>query len=394
MKIMDEVMKMHVGGKLETGLKNPIRSMEDLSKVYTPGVAKVCQAIVADQDKAYEYTIKKNSVAVVSDGTAVLGLGDIGPKAAMPVMEGKAALFKQFADVDAFPICLDTKDTEEIIAIVKAIAPTFGGINLEDISSPRCFEIEARLKQELDIPVFHDDQHGTAIVVLAGILNALRVCNKDIKNVKIVVNGIGAAGIAVSKMLLHAGAVNLIGVDRQGAINRAVHYDKSHWSEFALITNPHLERGSLSEVIQGADVFIGLSAPGALKLGDVKRMAADPIVFAMANPTPEIDPEIAASYVKVMATGRSDFPNQINNVLCFPGIFRGALDCGATEINEDMKLAVAEAISSVIDASDLNETYIMPNAFDPRVVERIREAVIRAALKSGVARIGTLLESN
>ncbi|MEK4351902.1 NADP-dependent malic enzyme [Paenibacillus sp. FSL R5-0475] len=394
MKIMDEVMKMHVGGKLETGLKNPIRSMEDLSKVYTPGVAKVCQAIAADQDKAYEYTIKKNSVAVVSDGTAVLGLGDIGPKAAMPVMEGKAALFKQFADVDAFPICLDTKDTEEIIAIVKAIAPTFGGINLEDISSPRCFEIEARLKQELDIPVFHDDQHGTAIVVLAGILNALRVCNKDIKNVKIVVNGIGAAGIAVSKMLLHAGAVNLIGVDRQGAINRAVHYDKSHWSEFALITNPHLERGSLSEVIQGADVFIGLSAPGALKLGDVKRMAADPIVFAMANPTPEIDPEIAGPYVKVMATGRSDFPNQINNVLCFPGIFRGALDCGATEINEDMKLAAAEAISSVIDASDLHETYIMPNAFDLRVVERIREAVIRAALKSGVARIGTLMESN
>jgi malate dehydrogenase (oxaloacetate-decarboxylating) len=394
MKIMDEVMKMHVGGKLETGLKNPIRSMEDLSKVYTPGVAKVCQAIAADQDKAYEYTIKKNSVAVVSDGTAVLGLGDIGPKAAMPVMEGKAALFKQFADVDAFPICLDTKDTEEIIAIVKAIAPTFGGINLEDISSPRCFEIEARLKQELDIPVFHDDQHGTAIVVLAGILNALRVCRKDIKNVKIVVNGIGAAGIAVSKMLLHAGAVNLIGVDRQGAINRVVHYDKPHWSEFALITNPHLETGSLPEVIQGADVFIGLSAPGALKLGDVKRMATDPIVFAMANPTPEIDPEIAGPYVKVMATGRSDFPNQINNVLCFPGIFRGALDCGATEINEDMKLAAAEAISSVIDVSDLHETYIMPNAFDPRVVERIREAVIRAALKSGVARIGALMETN
>lgn len=393
MKMIDEVMKLHVGGKLVTGLKNPIRSMEDLSKVYTPGVAKVCQAIAADQDKAYEYTIKKNTVAVISDGTAVLGLGDIGPKAAMPVMEGKAALFKQFADVDAFPICLDTKDTEEIIAIVKALAPAFGGINLEDISSPRCFEIEARLKQELDIPVFHDDQHGTAIVVLAGILNALKVCRKSLKDVKIVVNGIGSAGIAVSKMLLHAGAVNLIGVDRQGAINRITAYDKPHWSEFALITNPFLESGSLSEVIKAADVFIGLSAPNALKLSDVKSMAADPIIFAMANPTPEIDPEIAAPYVKVMATGRSDFPNQINNVLCFPGIFRGALDCGATEINEDMKLAAAEAISSVIDAGELNEHYIMPNAFDSRVVERIREAVIRAAVQSGVARQSAYIET-
>lgn len=390
MKIMDEVMGLHLGGKLSTGLKNPIQSMEDLSKVYTPGVARVCQAIAGNEDLAYKYTIKKNMVAVVSDGTAVLGLGDIGPKAAMPVMEGKAALFKQFAGVDAFPICLDSKDTEEIITIVKALAPTFGGINLEDISSPRCFEIEARLKKELDIPVFHDDQHGTAIVVLAGILNALKVCNKDIKTAKIVVNGIGAAGIAVSKMLLHAGAVNLIGVDRQGAISRTARYDKTHWSEFAQLTNPNLETGSLSEVIQGADVFIGVSAPGILKLSDVQSMAADPIVFAMANPTPEIDPEIAAPYVKVMATGRSDYPNQINNVLCFPGIFRGALDCGATEINEDMKLAAAEAISSVIPASELRTDYIMPDAFNPRVVELIREAVIRAAVNSGVARTGLI----
>ncbi|WP_019911643.1 malic enzyme-like NAD(P)-binding protein [Paenibacillus sp. HW567] len=394
MTIMDEVMGLHLGGKLSTGLKNPIQSMEDLSKVYTPGVARVCQAIAGNEDLAYQYTIKKNMVAVVSDGTAVLGLGDIGPKAAMPVMEGKAALFKQFAGVDAFPICLDSKDTEEIITIVKALAPTFGGINLEDISSPRCFEIEARLKKELDIPVFHDDQHGTAIVVLAGILNALKVCNKDIKTAKIVVNGIGAAGIAVSKMLLHAGAVNLIGVDRQGAISRTVEYDKPHWSEFAQITNPNLETGLLSEVIKGADIFIGVSAPGILKLSDVQSMAADPIVFAMANPTPEIDPEIAAPYVKVMATGRSDYPNQINNVLCFPGIFRGALDCGATDINEDMKLAAAQAISSVIPASELRTDYIMPDAFNPRVVELIREAVIRAAVKSGVARTGLVTENS
>ncbi|ASA26248.1 NAD-dependent malic enzyme [Paenibacillus donghaensis] len=391
MTMIDEVMQLHLGGKLTTGLKNEILSMEDLSKVYTPGVARVCQAIAANEDAAYEYTIKKNTVAVVSDGTAVLGLGDIGPKAAMPVMEGKAALFKQFAGVDAFPICLDTKDTEEIIAIVKALAPAFGGINLEDIASPRCFEIEARLKQELDIPVFHDDQHGTAIVVLAGILNALKVCGKDIKDVKIVVNGVGAAGIAVSKMLLHAGAVNLIGVDRRGAINRLEVYDKSHWTEFSLISNPFTEAGSLSEVIKGADVFIGLSAPNILQLSDVKSMAKDPIIFAMANPTPEIDPELAAPFVRVMATGRSDFPNQINNVLCFPGIFRGALDCGATDITEDMKLAAARAISSVIEESELSETNIIPNAFDPRVVERIREAVIRAAVDNGVARYPGLL---
>ncbi|QWU13427.1 malate dehydrogenase (oxaloacetate-decarboxylating) [Paenibacillus sophorae] len=383
---VEEIMLLHQGGKLETTLKHPIESMEDLAKVYTPGVAKVCQAIASDQDRAYELTTKKNTVAVISDGTAVLGLGDIGPKAAMPVMEGKAALFKQFADVDAVPICLDTKSTEEIIAIVKALAPTFGGINLEDISSPRCFEIERRLKEELDIPVFHDDQHGTAIVVLAGLLNALKVVDKDIRDVKIVVNGCGAAGISVAKMLLNAGAENLIGVDREGAINRLNVYDKPHWTEFAEISNPNLEQGTLSDCIVGADVFVGVSAPNVLKVDDVRKMAKDPIVFAMANPTPEIDPELAAPYVKVMATGRSDYPNQINNVLCFPGIFRGALDCGASDINDEMKLAVAEAIATSVDPSELNERFIIPNPFDKRVVECIRKAVAEAAIRTGVAR--------
>ncbi len=383
MGLLEEIMELHRGGKLETMLKTPITNKEDLARVYTPGVARVCEEIAGDRSKAYELTTKKNTVAVVSDGTAVLGLGDIGPEAAMPVMEGKAALFKQFAGVDAVPICLDTKDTEEIIAIVKALAPTFGGINLEDISAPRCFEIEARLKAELDIPVFHDDQHGTAIVVLAGLLNALKVCGKRIDEVKIVVNGMGAAGLSVSKMLLKAGAVHLIGVDRQGALTRAESYGNSHWNDFARVSNPYLQEGPLSEVIAGADVFVGVSAPHVLTTDDLKAMAADPIVFAMANPTPEIDPELAAPYVRVMATGRSDYPNQINNVLCFPGIFRGALDCGATDINEEMKLAAAEAISAVIDPADLHEEYIIPDVFDPRVVEQVRIAVAEAAARSG-----------
>lgn len=383
---LDEIMHLHEGGKLEVMLKHPILSKEDLSKVYTPGVAEVCQAIHGDQEKAYQLTTKRNTVAVITDGTAVLGLGDIGPKAAMPVMEGKAALFKQFAGIDAVPLCLDTTATEDIILIVKALAPTFGGINLEDIGSPRCFEIEQRLRQELDIPVFHDDQHGTAIVVLAGLLNALKLCGKDISQAKIVVNGVGAAGISISKMLLQAGAVNLIGVDREGAINRSVTYNKEHWAGFSKISNPHNEQGPLSEVIKGADVFIGVSTQGALKVEDLQNMAKDPIVFAMANPMPEIDPVLAAPYVRVMATGRSDYPNQINNVLCFPGIFRGALDCEASDINEEMKLAAAEAISSVIEASELSENYIIPDVFDVRVVERIRRAVVEAAIRSGVAR--------
>ncbi len=392
MESLNEIMHLHEGGKLEVTLKHPILSKEDLSKVYTPGVAEVCQAIHGDQEKAYQLTTKRNTVAVITDGTAVLGLGDIGPRAAMPVMEGKAALFKQFAGIDAVPLCLDTTNTEEIILIVKALAPTFGGINLEDIGSPRCFEIEGRLRQEMDIPVFHDDQHGTAIVVLAGLLNALKVCGKDIRQAKIVVNGVGAAGISISKMLLQAGAVRLIGVDREGAINRSVTYEKEHWAEFANISNPDNEQGPLSEVIKGADVFIGVSTQGALKVEDLQNMAKDPIVFAMANPMPEIDPVLAAPYVKVMATGRSDYPNQINNVLCFPGIFRGALDCQATDINDEMKLAAAEALSSVIEASELNENYIIPDVFDTRVVERIRIAVVKAAIRSGVARKNRLVE--
>jgi malate dehydrogenase (oxaloacetate-decarboxylating) len=386
--LMDEIRQLHEGGKMEIVPKKPIETMEELSKVYTPGVAEICMEIAHDPAKAYQLTIKKNTVAVVSDGTAVLGLGDIGPEAAMPVMEGKAVLFKQFAGVDAFPICLNTKDPDEIVHIVKMIAPAFGGINLEDISSPRCFEIERRLKQELDIPVFHDDQHGTAVVVLAGLVNALKVCGKKMEDVKIVFAGIGAAGTACSRMLLKAGVRNLIGVDRQGAIHRGVEYSNPYWTEYANMTNPHNLSGSLSEVIVGADVFIGLSGPGLLSVEDIQSMAADPIVFAMANPKPEIDPAVAAPYVRVLATGRSDFPNQINNVLCFPGIFRGALDCHATTINEEMKLAAGLAIADAISPEELSETCIIPNVFKPQVVQKVRDAVIRAAWETGVATAG------
>ncbi|KQX67133.1 NAD-dependent malic enzyme [Paenibacillus sp. Root444D2] len=384
--VSDRTFLVHLGGKIEINSKIPVKNRDDLSRVYTPGVAQICTAIAEEPSKAYLLTIKRNMIAVVSDGTAVLGLGDIGPLAAMPVMEGKAMLFKQFAGVDAFPICLDTKDPDEIVSIIKAIAPAFGGINLEDISSPRCFEIEERLKRELDIPVFHDDQHGTAVVLLAGLLNALKITGKQMSDIKVVVNGIGAAGIACSKMLLAAGVRNLIGVDRYGAINRNTQYDNAHWTEFAQMTNPNLEAGSLSDVIQHADVFIGVSAPNILSVDDVRSMARDPIVFAMANPTPEIDPELAKPYVRVMATGRSDKPNQINNVLCFPGIFRGALDCRASEINEEMKLAAAKAIASVVTDEELNETYIIPSVFNQKVVEKVREAVVEAAYRTGVAR--------
>ncbi|MDQ1914896.1 NAD-dependent malic enzyme [Paenibacillus sp. GD4] len=384
--VSDRTFLVHLGGKIEIASKIPVKNRDDLSRVYTPGVAKVCTAIAEQPSKAYSLTIKRNTIAVVSDGTAVLGLGDIGPLAAMPVMEGKAMLFKEFAGVDAFPICLDTKDPDEIVRMVKAMAPAFGGINLEDISSPRCFEIEERLKRELDIPVFHDDQHGTAVVLLAGLLNALKITGKQMSDIKVVVNGIGAAGIACSKMLLAAGVRNLIGVDRDGAIHREAHYNNPHWTEFARMTNPNLETGSLSEVIRNADVFIGVSAPNILKVEDVRSMAKDPIVFAMANPIPEIDPELAKPYVRVMATGRSDKPNQINNVLCFPGIFRGALDCRASEINEAMKLAAAQAIASVVTDEELNETYIIPSVFNLKVVEKVREAVIEAAYRTGVAR--------
>jgi malate dehydrogenase (oxaloacetate-decarboxylating) len=384
--ISDQTFLLHLGGKIETKLKVPVKNRDDLSRVYTPGVAKVCMAIHEDPSKAYSLTIKRNTVAVVSDGTAVLGLGDIGPLGAMPVMEGKAMLFKEMADLDSFPICLDTKDTEEIIRIVKAIAPAFGGINLEDISSPRCFEIEERLKQELDIPVFHDDQHGTAVVMLAGLINALKIVGKRMDEIKVVFSGVGAAGVACTKILFNAGVRNVIGVTRAGVLNRTYSYANPIYEWYAANTNPELVEGTLSDAIRGADVFIGLSGPGVLKVEDVKNMARDPIVFAMANPTPEISPEEAAPHVRVMATGRSDYPNQINNVLCFPGIFRGALDCRATTINEEMKLAAAYAIASIIGDHELNEQYIIPSVFNNKVVESVRLKVIEAAIETGVAR--------
>lgn len=384
--VSDRTFLLHLGGKIQVHSKVPIKNRDDLSRVYTPGVANVCLAIRDDVSKAYSLTIRRNTVAVVSDGTAVLGLGDIGPYAAMPVMEGKAMLFKELAGVDAFPICLDTKDPEEIIRIVKALAPTFGGINLEDISSPRCFEIENRLKEQLDIPVFHDDQHGTAVVLLAGLFNALKIVGKPIDRIKVVVCGIGAAGIACSRMLLGAGVANLVGVDKDGAIHRGETYANDVWNEYARVTNPNNESGRLSDVIAGADVFIGLSRPKVLTADDVKRMNADPIVFAMANPEPEISPEDAAPYVRVYATGRSDYPNQLNNVLAFPGIFRGALDARAKTINEEMKLAAARAISSIVTEQELNETYIIPGVFNDKVVPAVRRAVVEEAIRTGAAR--------
>jgi malate dehydrogenase (oxaloacetate-decarboxylating) len=353
---------------------------------YTPGVARVCMAIHDDPEKAYTLTIKKNTVAVVTDGTAVLGLGDIGPKAAMPVMEGKAMLFKEFADIDAWPICLDTTDPDEIVRAVKAIAPGFGGVNLEDISAPRCFEIEDRLKREVEIPVFHDDQHGTAIVVLAALINALRIVNKKPEDLKVGFSGVGAAGVACSKILIRAGVRKIVGCDRQGAIYRGrengMNFMKNWYAEN---TNPDDERGSTHDVVRNADVFIGLSAPGTITTADLKQMDADPIVFALANPTPEIMPEEAAPYVRVMATGRSDYPNQINNVLAFPGIFRGALDCRAREINEEMKVAAAHAIAEIITPEELHPDYIVPSVFNREVVKLVAAAVTQAAIETGVA---------
>jgi malate dehydrogenase (oxaloacetate-decarboxylating) len=384
--VSDRTFLVHLGGKIEIQPRMPVKNREDLSHVYTPGVAKVCKAIHQDVNKAFTLTIKRNTVAVISDGTAVLGLGDIGPFGAMPVMEGKAMLFKQLAGVDAFPICLQTKDTEEIIRTIINMSPGFGGINLEDISSPRCFEIEERLKQELDIPVFHDDQHGTAVVMLAGLLNALKIVGKRLEDIKVVVVGIGAAGVACSKMMLAAGVVNLIAVDRHGAIVAGEEYANPMWRWLADHSNPQRAQGSLSEVIEDADVFLGLSGPGVLKVEDLKKMGRDPIVFAMANPEPEISPEAAEPYVRVMATGRSDYPNQINNVLCFPGMFRGALECRARSINERMKLAAAEAIACVVGAEELNEQYIIPSVFNEEVVVKVRAAVIQAAIETGEAR--------
>ncbi len=374
-------------GKLEVVPKIAVTNREELSIAYTPGVAEPCRKIAEDKHEAYRYTIKGRTVAVVTDGTAVLGLGDIGPEAALPVMEGKALLFKEFGDIDAFPICLDTKDTEEIIKTVKYLAPGFGGINLEDISAPRCFEIEERLKTELDIPVFHDDQHGTAIVVAAGLINALKVVGKKWEDVSIVVNGAGAAGISISRLLLHFNPKNIVLVDRKGALVEGEEWVNEAKREIAKVTNKFLERGSLSEIIKGKDIFLGVSAPNIVTAEMIKTMANDPIVFAMANPIPEIMPEEAKKGgARIIATGRSDYPNQINNVLVFPGIFKGALMVEAKQIVEEMKIAAAEAISSLISPEELDEEYIIPDVFDKRVAEAVASKVAEVAEKLGIAR--------
>jgi len=385
--ISDRTFLMHLGGKIEIASKMPLKTRSDLSMAYTPGVARVCEAIHKDPEKVFNLTIKKNTVAVVSDGTAVLGLGDIGPSAAMPVMEGKCQLFKEFGGVDAFPICLATKDPHEIVETIKRISVVFGGINLEDISAPRCFEIEDRLKEELDIPVFHDDQHGTAVVVLAALINALKIVGKKIDEIKVVVNGIGAAGVACSKIVMAAGVKNIVGCDTTGALFKG-RKENMNWVKdwYAQHTNPDKQEGSVHDVIKGADVFFGLSVPGVITQDDLKNMAKDPVIFAMANPIPEIMPEEAMGLVAVMATGRSDYPNQINNVLCFPGIFRGALNCRASRINEAMKLAAANAIAGIIGPDELHPDYIIPSVFDRRVGEAVAAEVEEAAYESGVAR--------
>ena len=385
--VSDRTFLMHLGGKIEVKGKFPVKNRDDLSMAYTPGVARVCMAIHHDPEKAYALTIKHNTVAVVTDGTAVLGLGDIGPSGAQPVMEGKALIFKDFAGVDAFPICLATKDVDEIVMIVKAIAPVFGGINLEDISAPRCFEIEERLQRDLDIPVFHDDQHGTAVVVLAAILNALKVVKKKLPDAHIVFTGAGASGIATAKLLMKAGARHIIGCDRAGAIYQGrVENMNSMKTWFAEHTNPKRVKGSAGDALQGADIFIGLSGPGVVSLKDIKTMNRDAIVFAMANPIPEILPEEAAAHVRVMATGRSDYPNQINNSCCFPGFFRGMLDVRARGVNDEMKLAAAHALAGIVAKSELSEEYITPSMFDARLVPAVSSAVAEAAIKTGVAR--------
>ncbi|HEY4896381.1 MAG TPA: NAD-dependent malic enzyme [Solirubrobacteraceae bacterium] len=389
----DRTFLLHVGGKIEQHNKHPLKTRDDLSMAYTPGVARVCLAIADDPDKAFQYTIKRNTVAVISDGTAVLGLGDIGPRAAMPVMEGKCCLFKEFAGVDAFPICLETTDTEEIIQTVKLIAPGFGGINLEDISAPRCFEIEEALKDQLDIPVFHDDQHGTAVVVMAALLNAVKLTGRNLEDLNVLVIGLGAAGIAVTKILLAAGVHKVIGADSQGVL----HTDRRDYVEgsmnavkrwFAETTNPDCRAGTPADVIDGTDLLIGVSGARAFPAEALARMNKDAMVFAMANPSPEVNPEEAAPYVRIMATGRSDYPNQINNVLCFPGIFRGALDVRAPTITEDMKMAAARAIAAIVDESELREDYIIPSVFNRDVAPAVAAAVAEEARRAGTALAG------
>jgi malate dehydrogenase (oxaloacetate-decarboxylating) len=384
--VSDRVFLAHLGGKLEVRPRSPLKTRDDLSMVYTPGVARVSRSIADDPEKVWNLTIKRNAVAVVSDGTAVLGLGDIGPEGALPVMEGKAVLFKEFAGVDAFPICLATKDPDEIVRTVQAIAPAFGGINLEDISAPRCFEIERRLRESLDVPVFHDDQHGTAIVVLAALLNALRVVGKRLEDVRVVTTGCGAAGMAVTRTLQHAGVRWIVGCDEGGALYRDRTGLNPAKQEYAETTNPDNLQGTADEMLEGADVFIGLSVPGAITPEGVRRMAPRAIVFAMANPNPEVDPEAIEGVADVIATGRSDYPNQINNVLAFPGVFRGALDVRARTIDEGMEVAAARAIAAIISDDELSADYIIPSVFNRSVAPAVAAAVSHAAERSGVAR--------
>jgi malate dehydrogenase (oxaloacetate-decarboxylating) len=387
LQILDRVFLTHTGGKIEIHNKTSVSTRRDLSVVYTPGVARVCRAIVRDPDAVWSLTMRRNAVAVVTDGRAVLGLGDIGPEAALPVMEGKSMLFKAFADVDAWPICLDTKDPDEIVETVKRIAPGFGGINLEDISAPRCFEIEERLRNELDIPVFHDDQHGTAVVVLAAAINALKIVDKRPQDIRVVLSGVGAAGRACAKILLAWGVRDIVGVDEHGIVYAGREAGRGDASKdwFAANTNPRDVRGGMAEATKGADLFIGVSVPNVLTAAHIQGMARDPIVFAMANPDPEIMPEAALPHVRVMATGRSDYPNQINNVLCFPGLFRGVLDARASAINEEMKLAAAHAIAGNVNKNELNEEYIIPSVFNRTVFRDVAKAVAAAATKTGVA---------
>jgi malate dehydrogenase (oxaloacetate-decarboxylating) len=390
MSIYDESLKFHEEkrGKIEVVSRVEVNSSQNMSLAYTPGVAQPCLEIQKDPDKAYIYTRKWNTIAVVSDGTAVLGLGDIGPLASLPVMEGKAVLFKTFGDVDAIPILVDSKDTDEIVNTILRISPTFGGINLEDISAPRCFEVEKRLKEKLDIPVFHDDQHGTAVVVLAALVNAMKIVKKPVPSLKVIINGAGAAGNSIARLLMSSGISNVILCDRKGALYRGMEARDAEKQAMAEVTNPYNIRGTLSDVIKGADVFIGVSAPGVLTTEMVQNMSKDAVVFAMANPTPEIFPEDAkAGGARIIGTGRSDFPNQINNVLAFPGIFRGALDVRTKEINEKMKVAAAYAIANSIPENELNEEYIMPKAFDREVQMQVADAVRKAAITSGVNKI-------
>jgi malate dehydrogenase (oxaloacetate-decarboxylating) len=374
-KVSDRTFLLHLGGKIEIASKVPLKTRDDLSRAYTPGVARISQAIVDDPTNVRRLTMKRNTVAVVTDGSAVLGLGNIGPAAALPVMEGKAALFKRFADVDAWPVCLDTQDVDEIVRTVQLIAPVYGGINLEDISAPRCFEVEARLRQLLDIPVFHDDQHGTAIVVLAALKNSLKLVKKDISSVKIVMSGAGAAGTAVARLLVKSGAKNIIAFDKDGAINNSRSREDEMRAWFIDHSNPNNFAGNLHEAMTGADVFIGVSAPNVLTEADIASMGEKSIVFALANPDPEVDPVIARKYAAVVATGRSDQPNQINNVLAFPGIFRGLLDAQANQITDELLIAAANAIADCVSASQLNASFIVPSVFDPQVVTKVAAAV-------------------